>query len=69
MNDDCMVYEVRFRGTLDPHWAGWFEGFTLVALDSGESILRGTVRDQSELAGLLEKIRSLNLKLISVNPV
>jgi hypothetical protein len=69
MNDDCMIYEVRFRGILDPHWAGWFEGFTLTALDNGDSILRGTVRDQSELAGLLEKIRSLNLKLISVNPV
>ncbi len=66
---DEVVYEVRFRGVLQPRWADWFEGFQLSKLDSGDSLLVGPVRDQSDLHGVLEKIAGLNLKLISVNVV
>lgn len=66
---DEVVYEVRFRGVLEPRWADWFEGFQLSKLDSGDSLLVGPVRDQSDLHGVLEKIAGLNLKLISVNVV
>ncbi|HEY3558193.1 MAG TPA: hypothetical protein VGL05_12050 [Kribbella sp.] len=62
-------YEVRVAGRIDPHWAGWFADFTLVPEPDGTTTLHGTVTDQSELHGVLARIRDLNLTLISVVPV
>jgi hypothetical protein len=64
-----MSYEVRIDGHLDQHWSTWFDGFTLTHEDNGATTLRGAVRDQSELHGLLDKIRDLGTTLISVTPV
>jgi hypothetical protein len=61
-------YEVRVAGRLDPRWSGWFADFTLVPEPDGTTTLRGTITDQSELHGLLARIRDLNLTLISVTP-
>ncbi|MCE1254768.1 MAG: hypothetical protein LWX83_14625 [Anaerolineae bacterium] len=62
------IYEIRFKGELKPRWSVWFEGFELRYLPDGQSLLRGPVRDQAELRGLLEKIGNLNLELISLYP-
>lgn len=62
-------YEIRFQGPLPARWLTWFDGFQLVNLETGEVILTGGVRDQSELFGVLEKIHGLNLKLLSVNRI
>ena len=62
-------YELRIGGHLDQHWSSWFGGFTLTHEDDGTSTLRGAVRDQSELHGLLAKVRDLGLTLVSVTPV
>ena len=59
-------FEIIFVGKLQFRWLIWFDGFELVTLETGETLLRGQVRDQSELYGILEKIHSLNLKLRSV---
>ena len=66
--NDSTIYEIRFRGTIHPRWTTWFEGYELVGLENGDTLLRGMVRDQSELRGVLEKLANLNLPLISVNP-
>lgn len=57
--NEYVIYEVRFRGVLDPRWADWFDGLSLTTLDNGDTLLRGPVCDQSELSGVLEKIASL----------
>ncbi len=62
------AYEVRVAGHLDPHWAPWFDGFALAHHADGTTTLRGVVRDQSELHGLLARIRDLGTSLISVRP-
>jgi hypothetical protein len=62
-------YELRIGGHLDQHWATWFDGFTFIHGDNGTTTLRGVVRDQSELHGLLAKIRDLGTPLISVTPL
>jgi hypothetical protein len=62
-------YELRISGHLDRHWSIWFDGFTITHTDDGTTTLRGVVRDQSELHGLLAKIRDLGTPLISVTPV
>jgi hypothetical protein len=62
-------YEIRIKGHLDDHWAGWFEGLTLTFEETGDTLLTGLVADQAALQGLLKKVRDLGMPLISVNPV
>jgi hypothetical protein len=62
-------YTLRIRGTLSPDWADWFEGMDIRQEAEGQTVLEGPVLDQAALHGLLERIRDLNLTLISVNPV
>jgi hypothetical protein len=61
-------YEIRIQGKLDQDWSDWFDGF-LTSQEDGE-ITMITVRavDQSALFGILNRIRDLNLPLISINP-
>ena len=67
--DAAASYELRIGGHLDAHWSTWFDGFTLAHEDDGTSTLRGVVRDQSELHGLLNRVRDLGTTLISVTPL
>ncbi len=68
------IYEFRVEGRLDPYWSEWFEGLVMsyaVDEETGTAItvLTGTVIDQPRLHGILEKIGSLNVWLLSVNEV
>lgn len=67
--DEAHVYEIRVEGYLTARWAGWFEGMAIDNLPCGETIFRGAVDDQAALFGLLDKIRALNLALVSVKRV
>jgi hypothetical protein len=67
--DAAAPYELRIRGHLDQHWSSWFAGFNLTHEDDGSTTLRGVVRDQSELHGLLARVRDLGTTLISVTPI
>jgi hypothetical protein len=66
--DAATSYELRSGGHLDRHWSTWFDGFSLTHEDDGTTTLRGVVRDQSELHGLLAKVRDLGATLIAVTP-
>ena len=59
-------YEIRIEGHLDPCWSARFAGLKLTHLAENETQLSGSLPDQAALHGLLERIRDLNLKLISV---
>lgn len=58
-------YEIRVRGRLSDRVTETFEDFS-ASLKPTETIMRGPVRDQTELHGLLERIQSLGLELIEV---
>ncbi|MFG1911114.1 hypothetical protein [Kribbella sp. NPDC048928] len=62
------AYELRVAGRLDPRWSGWFADFILTPEPDGTTTLRGSISDQSELHGVLARIRDLGLTLISVVP-
>jgi hypothetical protein len=62
-------YELRIEGHLDEHWSAWFGGLTLTCENDGTTTLRGAVIDQSELHGLLAKVRDLGATLISVRTI
>ena len=59
-------YEIKIEGFLDPGWSNWFAGLKLTHLQGNVTLLSGCLPDQAALHGLLERIRDLNLKLISM---
>lgn len=61
------IYEIRIAGQLEPHWAAWFADMEVRQTALNQTILYGTITDQSALHGVLEKIRDLGLTLLSVN--
>jgi hypothetical protein len=58
-------YEVKVRGHLDPCWSDWFAGLKLTHPEGDMTLLSGLLHDQAALHGLLERVRDLNLTLIS----
>jgi hypothetical protein len=59
-------YEIRLQGHLHPRWGAWFDGLSLTNESDGSTALRGPVLDQSDLHGVLRKVRDTGLPLISV---
>jgi hypothetical protein len=60
------VYEIRVEGHLAERWTDWFDGLTIRNEPGGETVLTGTIFDQSALFGVLNKIQSLHLVLVRV---
>jgi dihydroorotase len=63
---DSIVYQIRIKGHLGHGWADWFEGFTILLEDNGDTLLTGPVVDQAALHGLIRKVRDLGIPLISL---
>jgi hypothetical protein len=68
--DRPTTYQIQVPGELDESWSDWVAGMTMAVEREGEdppvTILTGTV-DQAALHGLLRRLYSLGLPLISVN--
>ena len=60
------LYTIRVLGDLDARWSDWFEGLTITNTASGVTVISGEIVDQAALHGTLNKIRNLNLALMSV---
>jgi hypothetical protein len=58
-------YEIHLDGVLEEHWSDWFGGLK-VESEACETILSGTLSDQSVLHGILDKARDLGLSVTSV---
>ena len=69
MQPRAVTYEIRVEGQLDQRWLEWFDGIQLAHADNGDTILRGAMRDQAALYGVLMKMRDLGLTLVSVTRV
>jgi hypothetical protein len=62
-------YQIRVKGHLDSSWADWFDMLTILNLEHGEAVLSGYLPDQAALHGVINRISSLGLTLLSINPV
>ena len=61
-------YEIRVRGRLSDTMSDAFEDFT-ASLKPAETVMRGEVRDQSELHGVLDRLQALGLELIEIRRI
>jgi hypothetical protein len=59
-------HDIRVQGHLDDRWAHWVEGLTLTPESDGTTTLTAPLADQAALHGLLNRIRDLNIPIISV---
>ncbi len=59
--------EIKVEGHLDKKWKDWFNGLE-IKYEGENTILSGSIKDDASIHGILNLIRDINLKLISVNP-
>lgn len=68
--DQSLEYQIKVQGRLEDRWSHWFEDLKItVERDppgTAITVLTGVITDQTALHGLLNRIRDLNLLLISV---
>ncbi len=67
--DRPVTYQIKVPGELDESWSDWAGGMTITVESEGDgppvTTLTGTI-DQAALQGLLRRLYSLGLPLISV---
>ena len=68
--DQPLQYQIKVQGRLEDRWSHWFEDLKITVEKDSPGItvtnLTGVITDQAALHGLLNRIRDLNLLLISV---
>jgi hypothetical protein len=69
IQDEPATYEIRVKGHLPDRWAGWFGDVAIGLAEDGTTRLTCPEIDQAALYGLLKKVRSLGLPLLSVNRI
>jgi hypothetical protein len=60
------IYEIKIKGHLNHRWDEWFYGLTITHEKDGTTTLCDPLPDQTVLHTVLERIRDMNLQLISV---
>jgi hypothetical protein len=63
------IYEIKIQGYLDAEWSEWLYGMTITHEINGTTLLYGPLPDQTVLHSVLDRIRDMNLGLISVNQI
>lgn len=61
------MYQICIRGRVTERLGSALEGMRLEA-GGTETVFTGEIRDQSQLYGLLDRVRDLGLELVSVQP-
>lgn len=71
--DRPMTYQIKVKGKLDESWSDWLEGMAVMYESgndgTGVTTLTGVVKDQAALHGILNRIRDLNILLLSVQRI
>jgi hypothetical protein len=62
-------YRVQVKGYLPDGWCQLIERMEIIRDVDGITTLSGPIRDQAELYGLVAKLQSLGLTLVSINQI
>jgi len=72
-NANLFYYQIIVSGSLHEKWSDWFGGLEIGAGRTADgsqiTILKGAIKDQAALRGVLLKLLDLNLVLISVQQI
>ena len=63
---NSFFYEIFVEGCIPESCANWFEGMSVRFYNKNKTTSIGNLTDQAALIGVLNKIQSLNLVVISV---
>jgi hypothetical protein len=68
VNKELRMYrtEIRVRGKINPSWSDWFGELQLLDGPCNETILRGNLLDMAAVYGIISRLGSLVIPLISV---
>jgi hypothetical protein len=66
MAQNELMIEIILKENLDGRWRDWFGGLSFTSEGPGATRLFGKIPDQASLHGILERIRDLNLQIVSV---
>ncbi len=58
--------EIRVKGKISPEWSTWFEELDVRAVGTDETILSGSLPDMAAVYGILSRLGSLVITLVSV---
>jgi hypothetical protein len=58
--------EIIVKGQLNKDWSDWLGHLDIHHTDEGNTLLSGSIRDQSALHGLLATLPNLGLQLLNV---
>ena len=61
--------QIRVKGKIDERWSEWLDGLTITHTEEGDTVLTGSVLDQSAVYGLIAKLRDLGLPLSAMSSV
>lgn len=61
------LYTIVVAHLLDETWKEWFDGLNLTTREDGTTLLTGILEDATSLHTVLNKIRNLNMDLVSVS--
>ena len=62
------IHKIMIKGIINTDWSEWFSNIEIIHVN-GNTLLKGLITDQSELHGILERIRDLNLIIVSMEVV
>lgn len=61
--------EIRVKGKINPTWSDWFGELQMQEHPSDETILRGKLPDMAAVYGVISRLGSLVIPLVSVSCV
>ncbi len=61
------LYSIVIAHLLDETWKEWFDGMNISPTEDGSTLLTGVLNDSTALHSVLNKIRNLNMDLVSVS--
>ncbi len=58
--------KIQIKGVLDPSWADWFGELEIQSNNTGDTILTGNLPDKSAVYGVVSRLSSLGITLVSM---